>query len=235
MKNISFLKILILGLSIILAGYFIGEMNWKSQKNNRKVQVKGLSERIVDANLAVWPMKITFISNNLKELNAKIAHQKKIVVEFFRTKGFNKDEITSGVGNISDAKANLYNNNRNLDFRYLANLEITLRTTDISKIKIAQKEVVALLSKGIVINSKNTWRPIQYFFTNLNSIKPAMIEEATKKAKEVAEKFAKDSNSKVGKIKTANQGLFSINDRDENTPFVKKVRVVTSITYFLED
>lgn len=235
MKNISWLKVLLICVSIIIAGFFIGEMNWNSIKNNRKVQVKGLSEREVKANLAVWPMQITITNNNLSNLNSEIELQKKKVLDFFISKGFTSNEINIGISNITDTKANLYNNGNKQNFRYLARTEITLRTTDIKKIKNAQKESINLASKGILINSKNQWRPVEYLFTDLNSIKPEMIEEATKKAKEVAEKFAKDSNSKVGKIKSATQGLFTISDRDSNTPDIKKVRVVTTVNYFLED
>lgn len=235
MKNLSWLKVLIVSLSIVIAGFFIGEMNWNSLKNNRKVQVKGLSEREVKANLAVWPMQITITNNNLGSLNAEIESQKKKVLDFFFNKGFTTNEINVGISNITDSKANLYNNGSKQNFRYLARTEITLRTTDIKKIKNAQKESINLASKGILINSKNQWRPVEYIYTELNSIKPEMIEEATKKAKEVAEKFAKDSNSKVGKIKSATQGLFTISDRDSNTPDIKKVRVVTTVNYFLED
>jgi hypothetical protein len=198
------------------------------------VHVKGLSEREVKANLAVWPMQITITDNNLSSLNSKIESQKKKVLNFFTTKGFTAKEITIGISTITDTKADLYNNTKQ-NFRYLARTEITLRTTDISKIKNAQKESINLASEGILVNSKNQWRPVEYLFTGLNSIKPEMIEEATKKAKEVAEKFAKDSDSKVGKIKTATQGLFTISDRDSNTPDIKTVRVVTTIHYFLED
>jgi hypothetical protein len=91
------------------------------------------------------------------------------------------------------------------------------------------------MSKGILLESKNTWRPIEYIFTGLNELKPSMIEEATKNAREVAEKFARDSDSNVGEIRTARQGLFTINDRDENTPQIKTVRVVTTIDFQLED
>lgn len=91
------------------------------------------------------------------------------------------------------------------------------------------------MSKGILLESKNTWRPIEYIFTGLNDLKPSMIEEATKNAREVAEKFARDSDASVGKIRTARQGLFTINDRDENTPQIKTVRVVTTIDFQLED
>jgi hypothetical protein len=235
MKNLSWLKVLVVSLSIITAGFFIGEMNWNALKNNRRVQVKGLSEKEVKANLAVWPMQITITDNNLTSLNNKIELQKKKVLGFFKSKGFTDREINIGISNITDTKADLYNNNPKQNFRYLSKTEITLRTTDIQKIKSAQKESINLASEGILINSKNQWRPVEYLFTDLNSIKPEMIEEATKKAKEVAEKFAKDSNSKVGKIKSATQGLFTINDRDSNTPDIKTVRVVTTINYFLED
>jgi hypothetical protein len=235
MKNTSWLKVLIISLSIVTAGFFIGEMNWNSLKNNRKVQVKGLSEREVKANLAVWPMQITITNNNLSNLNSEIESQKRKVLAFFTNRGFTKSEINIGISNITDTKANLYNNGAKQNFRYLARTEITLRTKNIQKIKNAQKESINLASEGILINSKNQWRPVEYIYTGLNSIKPEMIEEATKKAKEVAEKFAKDSNSKVGKIKSATQGLFTINDRDSNTPDVKKVRVVTTVNYFLED
>jgi len=235
MKTLSWLKILIVSLSIVIAGFFIGQTNWNSLKNNRKVQVKGLSEKEVKANLAVWPMQITITDNNLTNLNTKIEFQKKKVLGFFKSKGFTDLEINIGISNITDTKANLYNNSPKQNFRYLSKTDITLRTTDISKIKSAQMESINLASEGILINSKNQWRPVEYLFTDLNSIKPEMIEEATKKAKEVAEKFAKDSNSKVGKIKSATQGLFTINDRDSNTPDIKTVRVVTTINYFLED
>mgnify|MGYP000657518062 FL=1 len=234
MKNTSWLKIGLLSIAIIIAGFFVSETLWKSTKNNRKVNVKGLSEREVKANLAVWPMEITITDNNLTSLNKEIERQKKIVLNFFKQKGFTDEEINAGVSNITDAKANLYGNNKQ-NFRYLSRTEITLRTTDITKIKAAQKESINLASQGILINSKNTWRPVEYLFTGLNSIKPEMIEEATKKAKEVAEKFAQDSNSKVGKIQSASQGLFSISNRDSNTPDIKKVRVVTTVVYFLED
>jgi hypothetical protein len=92
-----------------------------------------------------------------------------------------------------------------------------------------------LVSKGILISSKNTWQPIQYSFSGLNKLKPGMIEEATKNAREVAKKFALDSNSKVSKIKSANQGQFSITDLDPNTSYIKIVRVVSTIEYQLED
>ena len=235
MENLNNLKIIILSTAIIISGFFIGQMNWNSLKNNRNVQVKGLSEREVTANLAVWPMQFTVTGNDLNFLKIQIEKQKSEITKFFDEKGFNETEVIVGATNINDRNAQLYNDGNKRPFRYLAKTDITLRTSDIPKIKSAQKELVNLAAKGILINSKSSWNPVQYSYTDLNSIKPEMIEEATKKAKEVAEKFAQDSNSKVGKIKSAYQGIFSINSRDQNTPEIKVVRVATTVNYFLAD
>lgn len=235
MKSISYPKLIIFALSIVLAGYFIGEMNWNSLKNNRSVQVKGLSEREVVADLAIWPMEFTISGNDLVNIKKKIEYQTEQAKKFFENLGFDDNEILVGATNINDRDTQLYGSDRRRPFRYLAKTDLTLRTNDIPKIKSAQKELVNLAAKGVLINSKSSWSPVQFLFTQLNEIKPSMIEEATKKAKEVAEKFANDSNSKVGKIKNASQGIFSINSRDQNSPEIKLVRVVTTVNYFLED
>ena len=155
---------------------------------------------------------------------------------FFIAQGFEKNELTKGSTNISDVRADIYNpNSRNNEFRYLAKSEFTVRTNDIDKLQKALSESLKLMSKGILLGSKNTWRPIEYIFTGLNDLKPSMIEEATKNAREVAEKFARDSDSRVGEIRIARQGLFTINDRDENTPQIKIVRVVSTIDFQLKD
>ena len=136
--------------------------------------------------------------------------------------------------NITDARSNLYNNNAQYSgFRYLSKSEFTVRTTDIIKLQKALNESLSLMSTGIVLGSKPEWRPIEFIFTGLNELKPSMIEEATTNARQVAEKFARDSNSKVGPIRVARQGQFSISDRDQNTPEVKIIRVVSTIDYQL--
>ncbi len=230
-----FKTILICG-SIVIAGYFVGNMHRTGKKYDRFVQVKGLSEREVLANLAVWPMNITLTGNDLKSLKSEIEQQNKEVYEFFLSQGFNQDELTAGIVNINDARANIYDSNlQNNEYRYIAKSELTVRTGDIKKLQKALTESLELISKGILLGSKNSWRPIEYIYTGLNELKPSMIEEATKNARDVAEKFARDSDSEVGEIRIARQGLFTINDRDENTPQIKIVRVVSTIDFQLRD
>lgn len=231
----NFLPALILSIAIIAGGYFIGDMRKRAKVYDRHVEVKGLAEREVEADLAVWPLELNLADNNLNALNNDLDKQKSRVNAFFKNMGFKEDEISMGVSSIIDRLASEYTGNQNFQFRFFGKAEITLRTTNLDKIQLAQEKSLALTSEGILIKSKNGWRPIEYIFTGLNEIKPEMIEEATVKAKEVAEKFAKDSNSKVGKIRSANQGLFTISDRDPSTPQVKKVRVVTTVEYLLED
>lgn len=236
MKNQYLLPIAILAVSIVLAGYFIGSMHRRGKKYERHVQVKGLSEREVPADLAVWPMTIALAGNDLRSLERDIEFQNKEVYQFFIQQGFQESEITRGVLNITDAYANLYGSpGQRPEYRYQGNSEFTVRTTDIRKLQQALTASPELLSKGILLGSKNSWRPIEYLFTGLNDIKPAMIEEATNNAREVAERFAQDSRSEVGAILVARQGLFTIEDRDQSTPQVKTVRVVSTIDFQLVD
>lgn len=236
MKNSDWLKTLIIFSSVVLAGFFIGNMHKTGKKYDRYVQVKGLSEREVKADLAVWPINISLTGNDLKSLMNEMENQIDEVNNFFISQGFGKNDLTKGSTNISDVRANVYNSNmQNRDFRYLAKSEFTVRTNDIERLQKALSGSSELISKGIILGSKNPWRPIEYIFTGLNEIKPSMIEEATKNAREVAEKFARDSDSRVGKIRIAKQGLFTINDRDQNTPEIKLIRVVSTIDFQLED
>jgi len=236
MKNTYWVSALLLSIGLVVAGYFIGNLQVNAKEYDRYVTVKGLSEREVAADLAVWPINITLTGNDLEELRGRIEAQNQTVSTFFSQQGFSAEEMTRGPVNINDVQANPYNsgatNNR---YRYMAKSEITLRTTDVPKLQTALTESLNLLSRGILMGSKNEWEPIEYIFTGLNTLKPEMIEEATKNAREVAEKFARDSNSEVGQIRVARQGLFSISNRDANTPQIKKVRVVTTIDFQLED
>ena len=234
MKNMNWFKIVLICCSIVIAGFFIGNMHKIGKKYDRYVRVKGLSEREVNADLAVWPINIILAGNDLQALRVKIEKQNEEVYNFFLNKGFNKNELSKGISNINDAKANIYVTN-DYEFRYVAQSEFTIRTNDVEKLQNALTESLNLISKGILLSSKNSWRPIEYIFTGLNELKPSMIEEATKNAREVAEKFARDSDSQVGEIRVARQGLFTINDRDENTPHIKIIRVVSTIDFQLEE
>ena len=235
-KANSSIPAFIVAVGLALGGYFIGQTFLKGKQFDRFVTVKGLSEREVPADLAVWPINIVLTGNDLQTLRQTLESQNEEVYQFFISQGFEPSEISKGVVNISDAQANIYNTNAQYSaFRYLAKSELTVRTSDIPKLQRSLTASLGLLSKGILFGSKNEWQPVEYTFTGLNDLKPEMIEEATKNAREVADKFARDSDSKVGDIRVARQGLFSISNLDANSPHIKKVRVVSTIDFQLMD
>jgi hypothetical protein len=222
-----------LGLGIVIGGYFIGEAAYKIRASERYVTVKGLAERIVEADLALWPITFQETDNALSELQRKVDINRKLIREFLITAGFDAAEISESPPQITDFQADRFTSDRKRVYRYMAQTTLTLRTNKVSLVKQAMERSGELVSKGIVMVAEEYFRSTGFLFTELNRIKPEMIAEATKNARKVAEQFAKDSGSKVGTIRKAQQGLFSIEDRDKNTPDQKKVRVVTTIEYFL--
>lgn len=157
----------------------------------------------------------------------------KLIIDFLKKNGIKNEEISISAPNVVDNDADRYNSNKQT-YRYNGTSIITVTSEQVNLVRKLINEQTELLKQGIVII--NDYRfSVSYDYTKLNDIKPQMIETATKNARAAAEKFAKDSDSKLGKIKNANQGQFSISDRDMNTPHIKKVRVVTTIDYTLND
>lgn len=225
-----------LALGLVFAALVLGNSIIRFKKLDRSVIVKGLAEMEVDADLAVWPITFSEASNNLVELQATLDRKQKIILDFLGEVGFTKDELAVGMVSINDQKANIYGqNNQFVEFRYVGHAKMTVRSGQTARMNTAITRLTDLVGKGIVLNQDQYQSQVQYLFTKLNSIKPAMIESATKNAREAAEKFASDSKSKVGKIKKATQGLFTIEDRDMNTPYKKIIRVVTTVEYYLVD
>ena len=219
----------LLGLGVILKSAAI---DVKSME--RTVTVKGLAEMEVEADTVIWPLQFSDADNDLEKLVERIEQKNDAVIAFLKLHGFDDNEISRGAQSIVDKQAREYGG-ENQQFRYIARANITVYSSQPSKVQNALAKVSQLAKQGIAIVQDSYETRIEYLFTGLNDVKPAMVQEATEKAREVAIKFAKDSQSKLGKIKTARQGQFSISNRDSNTPQLKKVRVVTSVEYYLSD
>ncbi len=225
----------LIGLGMIIAGWILGNSALKIKQYERIVSVKGLSEREVKADVAVWPIRFNAGSQDLAELYDTMQTNTQEIQNFLKNEGFSAEEITSASPSITDKYAQQYGGDANVALRYTASQTITVYTHKIDAVRAAQSRLVALGRKGIAFAGDDSGQRTEYLFTKLNDIKPAMIEQATENARSVAEKFAADSKSSLGKIKSANQGLFSIEDRDSNTPYLKKVRVVSTVDYYLAD
>ena len=219
---------------LVVLGLMIPKAVDKYRSYDRTVNVKGLCEMEVKADKVIWPIVYKVMSNDIQSIYAQTDAGNAVILDFLRAGGVSLDEITVSVPQISDKFANEYGGNDRA-FRYIATNVVTVYTSEVDKVLALMSQQSELLKKGIV-TAANSWEnPVEFKYEGLNGIKPAMIEEATRNAREAAEKFAKDSDSSLGKIKTANQGTFTIENRDSNTPYIKKVRVVTSVTYYLKN
>jgi len=206
----------------------------KLVEKDRVVTVKGLAEMEVPADKVTWPLVYKEVGNDLITLYDKIKTTNQTIVDFLKGKGIDEDEISINAPEIIDMQAERYNSNP-VPFRYNVTTVITVTSNKVGRVRELISEQGELLKQGVAITGGDYRYNIEYDFTGLNKIKPLMIEEATKNARESAMKFAKDSDSKLGKIKRANQGQFTIGNRDANTPYIKHVRVVTTIDYSLKN
>jgi len=206
----------------------------KFVEKDRVVTVKGLAEMEVPADKVTWPLVYKEVGNDLITLYDKIKTTNQTIVDFLKGKGIDEDEISIYAPEIIDMQAERYNSNP-VPFRYNVTTVITVTSNKVGRVRELISEQGELLKQGVAITGGDYRYNIEYDFTGLNKIKPLMIEEATKNARESAMKFAKDSDSKLGKIKRANQGQFTIGNRDANTPYIKHVRVVTTIDYSLKN
>jgi len=201
----------------------------------RSVTVKGLAEREVPADVAIWPIRFTDAGNDLVELYQSVQAHNDLVTDFLGQQGFGDSEISVSVPAIVDRQAQTYANAADIKFRYAATSTITVYSTNVDQVRSAMTRLVELGKQGLAIAGADYEARTQFLFTRLNDVKPDMIEAATRNAREVATKFAQDSDSRLGKIRRASQGQFSIDDRDSNTPHIKKVRVVSTVEYYLSD
>ena len=240
MKNVQFKYIgeaLILALGLFLAGGAIKSGIVKFKEMDRTVTAKGLCEKEMKADKVTWPLKFKELGNDPAELYDRIEINTQTVVSFLKANGLSDDEISIAPPAMVDQQANMSYSSEQVRYRYKANCVVTVVSKNVDLVRKIVSNQAKLMRQGVTIvsNEYDETSNVTYEFTGLNDIKPEMIAEATKNARKTAEQFASDSNSELGKIKTADQGQFSINDRDQNTPWLKNIRVVTTVVYYLKD
>lgn len=221
------LGLLSVGLCIKGAATYLGD-------RNRTASVRGLCEREVPADKVTWPLVTQDLGDDLTALYAKAEQINAKILEFLHAGGLTDSEISVNPPDIEDRLAQSYDPSR-VTSRYKMTNVIVVTSSNVEKVRALIKQQSKLISQGIAVLAGDYNYPTTYEFTGLNAIKPEMIAEATHNASEAAAKFAQDSGSKLGPIITASQGQFSITDRDQYSPHIKNIRVVTTLTYCLEN
>jgi hypothetical protein len=230
MKENRLFAAALIAVGIFCLGWFIKAGIDDFANKDRQVTVKGLAEREVPADKVTWSISTKVTGNDLPMLYESINQQTTKIKKFLNQNGLDEKEMTVNPPSISDLEAREWGDN-NKNFRYIVSTTITVATSKVEQVKKAIFQQAELLKQGVAIEDSNA----EYEYASFQQMKPEMMAEAIKNAQKTAEQFAEASNAHLGQIQTAGQGQFEIDDRDQNTPYIKKLRVVTTITYSLKD
>ena len=239
----AMVRTVLLALGLSLAGWFVGHGFARGRSADRYVTVKGVSEREVRANLALWPLRIVATDNDLARAQARIAASVQEIRRFLARNRVDTAGVELQGYEVNDAYANQFRSSGEVGNRYVIRQTVMVRSEQPDVVLAASQRVGELVDAGVVLSSGGEYGSggPTFLFTQLNTLKPQMIAEATARARESAQQFARDSRSALGGIRTASQGMFEILPRDqapgvqEESQLVKIVRVVSTVEYFLRD
>ena len=233
--NEKIVAAVIVAIGIIVMGCALRSGIIQFKDMDRRVTVKGLSECEVKADKVTWSLTYKELGNDPTDMYNLLEQKNDKVVAFLKSSGIRSEDISINPPQIVDRQADIYSNEI-MNYRYKATSVITVTSNEVEKVRSLLSKQSMLMKQGVALvsNEYDNNNSIVYEFTGLNKIKPEMIEEATKNARTAAQKFADDSDSELGKIYSAQQGQFSIEDRDAHTPYIKKIRVVNTIVYSLK-
>ena len=234
MKEKSVLGAALIALGLVCLGWFIKAGIDNFSEKDRKVNVKGLAEQEVEADKVTWPIVSKEVGNDLPGLYDKIGATQKKIKGFLLRSGVKEEEISLNAPQVVDLTAREYDSS-NRGFRYIVTSVVTVTSKNVDQVRQLIAKQGDLLKEGVAIVDGGYDNPVKYEFVSFKEMKPKMMQEAIENAEKTAQQFAENSHSKLDKIVSADQGQFSIDDRDSNTPYIKKVRVVTTVTYSLKD
>lgn len=231
----------LLASGVAAGGWLVGAGFRDVRLGDRTVSVKGLAEREVRADLAIWPLRFVATGNDLEQVRTAIGTAEAAVRAFIGEAGLQQASLEVAGLEVTDAQAQLYRSGP-AETRFVIAELLVLRSPDVDSVAALAQRVGALIAKGVVLSSEGapSSGPV-YLFTGLNQAKPDMVAEATRNARASAEQFAADSGSHLGGIRRASQGVFQILARDEapgiseQSQIAKRLRVVSTVEYFLGD
>jgi hypothetical protein len=235
-RNILLIAAIILAVGIVAGGYLLGDGLRRARMADRAVTMRGLAERNVTADLATWQLNFNASGTDAGEVQAEIERDTRTITQFFRAAGFPANAVTDRGGSINS----FYDNNRQANVVTI-NRSLQFRTNDVMRAQRTYARQFDLIRTGVQLQEGSN---MTYNFTGLTALKPELIAQSIQDARRGAERFANDSGTAVGGIRSATQGYFSIGARDgdstseeggggNDSPF-QKVRVVTTIEFYLD-
>lgn len=235
MQQKEIISAALVAVSICVLGWFVKAGIDDFANKDRKVNVKGLAEQEVEADKVTWPITSKELGNDLPELYSKIGNTQGKIKAFLLRNGIKEQELAENAPQVKDLNAREYGD-KNQPYRYIVTSVITVTSKNVAQVRQIIARQGDLLKEGVAIVQDDYDSPrVTYEYTAFREMKPKMMQEAIENAEKTAQQFAENSHSQLNKIVCADQGQFSIDDRDQNTPWIKKVRVVTTVTYSLKD
>ena len=234
MKEKNIIGAALIALGIVCLGWFIKAGIDDFANKDRKVNVKGLAEQEVEADKVTWPIVSKEVGNDLPGLYERIGATQQKIKAFLLRNGIKDTELTENAPQVVDLQAREYSD-ANKPYRYIVTSVIIVTSNQVAQVRKIIARQGDLLKEGVAIVDGGYENPVKYEYVSFKEMKPKMMQEAIANAEKTAQQFAENSHSKLDKIVSADQGQFSIENRDENTPYIKKVRVVTTVTYSLKD
>ncbi len=234
MKENRVIAAALIAVGIVCLGWFVKAGIDNIVEKDRRVNVKGLAEQEVEADKVTWPIVSKEVGNDLPGLYDRIGATQRKIKAFLVRNGIKTEELSENAPQVIDLQAREYSDN-NKPYRYIITSVITVTSQDVKKVRQIIARQGDLLKEGVAIVDGSYENPIKYELVSFKELKPKMMQEAIENAEKTAQQFAENSHSKLNKIVSADQGQFSIDNRDGNTPYIKKVRVVTTVTYSLKD
>lgn len=233
MKQSRIIEACIVAAAVVIFGLLFKAGLDNFTNRDRKVTVKGLSEIEVPADQVTWSITTVETGNDLQQVYANSSSVIRKITKFLTSNGIAAEDINVGTPIVTDNETDRWNADR-IPFRFKIKTVLSVNSKEVDKVRGLISRQGELLSQGIAIINSEYSEPVSYSFVSFQEMKPRMMEEAIANAQMTAQQFAKNSGSKLGKIISADQGQFSINSKDENNPQIKKLRVVTTITYQLK-
>jgi uncharacterized protein len=234
-----------LALGLAAGGWLVGQGLARFKSESRTVTVKGLVEREVKSDRAVWTLGMRRASDTLSEAHQRIAADRDAVLAFLKKQGFADAEVERQPTRTLDKLARDFGQNQGERFRYVVTTAVEVATDRVDLVRSAAGATEELLKGGVILDGdeQSGRANPRYVVSKFNDLRPQLLADATRNARATAVQFASDSGATVGAIRSANQGsiqIFGTDGNDESAPFaptstpLKRIRVVSTFEFALE-
>ncbi|MBK1688063.1 SIMPL domain-containing protein [Rubrivivax gelatinosus] len=236
-RSVGLVAALVLAVGLAAGGYGVGKGLERFRAADRSVTVKGLAEKDVESDYAVWPLAFRRAGNDFGAVQRQLAEDRDRVVAFLKTQGFGEPEIEIRPLQVQDLWAREYGGN-NQPLRFQGTAQVLVKSARPQAVEAAALAVDPLIQAGVQLGGDGPAGP-RYQLRAFNEAKAPLLAEATRNAREQAEKFAAEAGATLGRLRNANQGVIQIGAAggegfDDSSARVKRLRVVSTFEYTLD-